>query len=205
MQFGRVYEIISEDTVDSTSAMLRRMLPGVENLTVVVSRTQTGGRGQFSRKWHSASGKNLTFSIFLKYSLIHPFPAAEQHRLSMASALSVIDFMADFGIDARIKKPNDIYVGSSKICGILIENSLLGEYMDWSIVGVGINVNQTAFPADLPNPVSMLQLSGGGKEYDLKECLEIFLERFDRRLGQIWENPAVLEGEFNSKIIALQQ
>lgn len=191
--------------MDSTSSALRKMQQNAENLTVLSARAQTSGRGQGTHSWHSCPGENLTFSIFLRYESLNSLPACRQQCLSMASALSVVDFLDAFGIQAQVKKPNDIYVGLRKICGMLIENSLSGTKMNWSIVGIGINVNQTEFPDDLPNPVSMLQLAGRAEKFCLSYCLEKFLECFDRRLSQIWDNPAELESEFESKIIALQQ
>lgn len=204
MQTDRVYKIIYKDSIDSTSAALRKMLPDVENLTVLSARMQTSGRGQLTHEWHSAPGENLTFSIFLEYDHLRCFQAKRQQLLSMASALSVVDFLASYGIGAQIKKPNDIYVGDRKICGMLIENSLSGENMNWSIVGIGINVNQTEFPSFLPNPVSMLQLMPGERPLNLDECLEKFLECFDRQLDRIWDESSELEDEFNSKITALR-
>ncbi len=77
----------------------------------------------------------------------------------------------------EIKWPNDIYVGDRKICGILIENRLQGNTIKESIIGIGLNVNQTVFKSDAPNPVSIRQLTG--RETDLKELIQAFLHAFD--------------------------
>ena len=76
-------------------------------------------------------------------------------------------------VSARIKWPNDIYVGDRKICGILIENILHGPEVSSSIVGIGLNLNQTEFPPDLPNPVSLSLLTG--RSYDPVKELELFM------------------------------
>lgn len=89
--------------------------------------------------------------------------AAKQFFISEAVALGVADVVETLLSDVphaevAVKWPNDIYVGDSKIAGILIENSLLGRDIDWSVAGIGLNVNQPQFTSDAPNPVSIAQL-----------------------------------------------
>ena len=110
------------------------------------------------------------FSIVLKFSdkpdlsagstCLPHFPAREQFVLNEIASLSVVDFLSLHGIPARIKWPNDIYVGSKKICGILIENSLRGSGVSSSIIGIGLNINQRNFNVNLPNPTSMVLEKG---------------------------------------------
>ena len=159
------------DTVDSTNAEAWRRSGELENLTVIAARSQTAGRGQRGNTWTSAPGENLTFSILLR----HPadFPASGLIRVNWLTALSVRDFLAGFGINATIKWPNDIYVGRRKICGILIENRLTPPL---SVIGIGLNVNQTEFPVELLNPVSIKMLTGVST--DLEKALECFLTQF---------------------------
>lgn len=140
--------------LDSTNAELRR-ISSEENLAIYAD-CQTGGRGQRGNVWLSESGRNLLFSM-----LWHPqnLPARMQFSLSEAAALSVVLLLKDCGVCAQVKWPNDIYVGDSKICGILIENAV-GRQLESSIIGVGLNLNQTEFPDTLPNPVSVAKLTG---------------------------------------------
>ncbi|MBR5563997.1 MAG: biotin--[Bacteroidales bacterium] len=145
--------IIWLDVAESSNDEARRAIDSLDNLSVVAVRCQTKGRGQRTNTWETAPGQNLTFSIVLKDLVILP---SEQIAISQITALSVVDFLALHGIEAKIKLPNDIYVGYKKICGILIENSICSNNMKWSIIGVGINVNQTTFPSSLPNPTSIL-------------------------------------------------
>ncbi|MBP3331331.1 MAG: biotin--[acetyl-CoA-carboxylase] ligase [Tidjanibacter sp.] len=118
----------------------------------IIALEQTAGRGQRGNRWVCRAGENLTFSMVLEPTFLH---AAKQFLLSESVALGVADALAGFGIEARIKWPNDIYVGDMKICGILIENDLRGAELSRSIVGVGLNVNQDDFDPSLPNPTSM--------------------------------------------------
>ena len=151
------YNIVWMDSVDSTNDEIKRNMGMLDNLTVIVSKDQTAGRGQRGNVWLTKPGMNLTFSIVLKYEqMCLRMKALDQFAISEMTALSVIDLLARYGIDARIKLPNDIYVGDKKICGILIEHSLQGEYLSHSIVGIGLNVNQVVFDPSLPDPTSML-------------------------------------------------
>lgn len=167
-------EIVRLDEVDSTNSYLERRAPELDDTVLVCARRQTAGRGQRGNSWESAPGQNLTFSL-----LFHPvdFRPALQFAISEATALAVVDFLARHSIRAKVKWPNDIYVGDRKICGILIKHSLMGSQIAYSILGVGINVNQTLFVSDAPNPVSMKQLTGESFDPDalldeIAECLE---------------------------------
>ncbi|MBO7220892.1 MAG: biotin--[acetyl-CoA-carboxylase] ligase [Alistipes sp.] len=138
---------------------------------VVWADFQTAGRGQRGHEWHSRKGENLTFSVVLEPTFV---PIAEQFSVSEVVALSLVDMLAEYGIEAKIKWTNDIYVGDRKLVGILIEHSLAPSSLRRTIVGVGINVNQKEFDASLPNPVSMAQLLG--RELDTEEVLQCFLQ-----------------------------
>lgn len=175
-------DIIWLDSVDSTNSEAKRRISELRDLSVIAARNQTAGRGQNGNKWVSESSKNLTISIVLKNPIIKPW---EQSIISEATSQAIIDTLASYGIDARIKLPNDIYIGDRKICGILIENSILGEKINWSIIGIGLNVNQTEFPSDLPNPTSMsLCCPVPGEEYSIDEVLDRLVSRVALLIGR---------------------
>jgi BirA family biotin operon repressor/biotin-[acetyl-CoA-carboxylase] ligase len=146
-------DILWLESAESSNDEARKAIDSLDNLSVVAVRCQTSGRGQGTHSWESAPGENLTFSVVLKDFDISP---KEQIAISQITALSVVDLLSRYEVAAKIKLPNDIYVGTKKICGILIENSLCGNNLRWSIVGIGININQTVFPSHLPNPTSLL-------------------------------------------------
>ena len=168
-------DIIWLDRVKSTNDEARRHISEIDNLSVVSALEQTKGRGQRGNRWSSQPGENLTFSLIVKDFRIK---ANEQSAISQATALSLTKLLGRHGIEARIKWPNDIYAGDNKICGILIENSLKGMEIDWSIIGIGLNVNQTSFPEDLPNPTSMRLCTGNSNPYNTREILEEFMGIF---------------------------
>lgn len=197
------FNILWLEKVDSTNSEARRRLE--EQLPcpfVIVAEEQEKGRGQGNHSWHSLPGRNLTFSIGIRYDGSHNFKAEDQQLLTMATSLAALDFLARNNIEAKIKMPNDIYVQANKICGILIENGLTGADMSWSIIGIGFNINETCFPEDLPNPVSIKMLTG--LEYDKKKCLSDFLRHFSFRFDAIWTEPEVLKRDYLANIISLK-
>ena len=189
---AKKHDIMWIESVDSTNEECRRHIPDIDNLSVVSALSQASGRGQRGNVWLSEPGQNLTFSIVLKFPVnvmageLEPMHAYDQFVLSEIAALSVVDMLAEHDIQAKIKWPNDIYVGDRKICGMLIENSLRGEWIQHSIIGIGLNVNQRNFDVTLPNPTSMVLCSciscdheaDSFPHYELQELLEEFMDIF---------------------------
>lgn len=134
---------------------------------------QFGGKGQGDHTWASEPGKNLTGTLVIFPERLN---ASEQFILSMTFALAVNDFLGLFTGEIMIKWPNDLYAGEKKIGGILIETAVMGPWIDHAILGVGINVNQVDFPADVPNPVSLTRLTG--VKHDLVELENLLLASF---------------------------
>lgn len=167
----------------------------------VVAVEQTAGRGQRGNKWSSKAGENLTFSLVWEADFL---PAKEQFRLSEAVALALVDTLASYGIDSKIKWPNDIYVGNKKICGILIEHDLgIAGRLARTIVGIGLNVNQTEFEEWIPNPTSIALLTGERKGTnvvfgDLYEALE-------SRFELLKNNPDEIQTAYLDKLYRLDK
>ncbi len=147
---------------------------------VVWAEYQTAGRGQRGHVWKSAAGCNLTFSLVLRPTFL---AAREQFAISEIVPLALVDMMASYGIDARIKWTNDVYVGDRKIVGMLIEHDLSGGMLSRTIAGIGINVNQREFDPLLPNPTSMLLETG--REFDRREVLDRFCDRVMPLYGEL--------------------
>ena len=178
----KMYDIMWLESVDSTNSEAKRRISDIDNLSVLSALSQSEGRGQKGNKWSSVPGENLTFSIVLKFGeqtageLRLAVTAREQFVLTEITSLSIVEFLSRHGIKAKIKWPNDIYVGDKKICGVLIENSLRGKNLSSSIIGIGLNVNQRNFDVNLPNPTSMILETG--IEEDIRSCLEEFMDIF---------------------------
>jgi len=169
--------------------------------TVVHTNYQSAGRGQGGNKWESEENKNLLLSIILFPSMINP---TDSFLISMAVSLGICDFLDQYTSSISIKWPNDIYVKNDKIAGILIENSIMGDQIEHSIAGIGINLNQTEFVSDAPNPVSLSQLTGAN--YDLNECLRELCSALDTRYKQlISEDYKLLRNDYNSRLYRLNK
>ncbi len=154
------------EETDSTNTQLQNDRHNLENLTVYAAYFQTAGRGQRGNRWESKRGENLTFSILFKPEDI---AAKDQFVISEAVALGIVDYLAEKGVECRIKWPNDIYYKDLKISGILIENGISCDKLAYSIAGIGININQEKFDSSAPNPTSLKLLTG--KEYDIRREL----------------------------------
>ncbi|MEY5000192.1 MAG: hypothetical protein RLZZ211_228 [Bacteroidota bacterium] len=137
-KFGSV--LIQLATVDSTNNYAANLIQqgSCQDGSVIMADYQTKGRGQRGNSWQSVSSENLMFSIAFRPC----FTIDEQIRLSWYTAVIWQQCLRRFGLDAQIKWPNDIYVKGQKLGGILIEQQLKGQQLDWAIIGCGINVNQ---------------------------------------------------------------
>lgn len=169
-------KIVVLSTTDSTNNYASKLVDkGVADGTVVLAHYQEKGRGYQGSYWESEAGKNLLASI-----IIYPgfLPAGRQFQLSKTISLALIDFLKEKIPAPKIKWPNDIYYEEKKIAGILIENAVKGESLNSSIIGFGMNVNQTGFLSDAPNPVSLKQITG--KEYRIIQVMNQILRNFRR-------------------------
>jgi BirA family biotin operon repressor/biotin-[acetyl-CoA-carboxylase] ligase len=139
---------------------------------VVVARHQTAGRGQRGKKWSGTAGESLMFSVVLDTSFLR---AGDQFAVLQAVALALVDTMDSFGLEARIKWPNDIYIGDRKVVGVLIDHTLgPGGMLARSGAGIGINVGQREFDEWIPNPTSMALETG--RKFETQEVLEKFYD-----------------------------
>ena len=165
-------------TTDSTNSEAHRVLADIDKLSVIAAYSQTAGRGQRGNRWTSAPGENLTFSIILKpvEQNMGAVNASDQFIIKEIITLALAGYLKSKGIESKIKWPNDIYCGNRKICGILIENSVRDGLLNSSVIGVGLNLNQTVFPSDVPNPTSMKLETG--ESYATEKELDILMEHF---------------------------
>jgi BirA family transcriptional regulator, biotin operon repressor / biotin---[acetyl-CoA-carboxylase] ligase len=126
---------------------------GTSEGTVIITNNQTQGKGQRGNSWEAQPNQNLTFSIILKPSFLK---ASEQFQLNRSVSLGLYDFLSEKVSTAiKIKWPNDMVVQNRKVCGILIENVIQGSSIAWSVVGIGLNVNQTEFVSERAGSIRM--------------------------------------------------
>lgn len=204
------------DTVRSTNSWLLDSLADGndwEDMSVVWTMRQTAGRGQVGNSWEAEEDKNISFSVLLKPTFLHP---REQFSISEITALAVrhavddelniseaIAGTSDTG-ETRgnacisVKWPNDVYAGDEKVAGILIENRLQGCVMSHCVLGIGINVNQMKWVGNAPNPTSLRLLSG--HEHNPQHVMERVVEYIGRYYDALRNNPdeakAAIHDEF---------
>lgn len=192
---------IELQTVDSTNKYAMGLVHAgmAQYGTAIFTQTQTAGKGQRGKSWVSEPGANIALSVIIRPD---PLKLHEQFYLSAATALAVHQFFSKYADtdDTKIKWPNDLYWRDRKAGGVLIESVVGGSESgvgsqqstvnslqstrsswNWAVIGIGININQTSFPSDLPNPVSLKQITG--KDFDAialaKELHSLLIEQFD--------------------------
>ena len=189
MSFKNNFNLLRFPGLASTNQTLKwlHQKEALEEYTVVVCSSQTAGKGQVGNHWESEPHKNLTFSLLLKpvYIQIH-----EQFLISKAVSLAILEVLKAYGLDFSIKWPNDIYYKDKKIGGILIENSLTRDVISSCIVGIGINVNQTVFVSDAPNPISLKTITDN--EFDLEKLLTQLLQSIEKYINILKSSNALM-------------
>lgn len=182
------------DLLGSTNDEARKPIYGHGD--IIWAEQQTGGRGQRGHTWLSAAGENLTFTLVVEPRFLE---ARLQFQLLQTIALALCDCFAHFAIDTRIKWTNDIYHADRKLVGILIEHFYTGQHLRRTLVGIGINVNQTLFDPTLPNPTSMRLISG--KDFAREEVLACFECCFAIRYAALEQgNAAHLADDYHTRM-----
>lgn len=190
--------IIKLSATDSTNTYLKELgiKENIDDYTCIVTRHQTKGRGQMGTTWNSEPDKNLVFSVFKdlkEYQIDYPF------ILSMVVTISILESLENKNIpDLSIKWPNDIMSGNKKICGILIENIVKKNNYHSSVIGIGINVNQTNFDG-LPKASSLKLITG--ENFILDELLISVLKNLKSNFIYLKNNQQVeLKQKYEGKL-----
>ncbi|MGC4041353.1 MAG: biotin--[acetyl-CoA-carboxylase] ligase [Flavobacterium sp.] len=189
--------IIKLDAIDSTNDYLKQLSKdaALENYTIVLADEQTKGKGQMGAKWFSEKGKNLTMSVLVNGLSLRKEMVFD---LNIAVALSVLRVLKNIEIpNVSIKWPNDILSDSKKVSGILIENALKTDGSVNSVIGIGLNANQTNFEG-LPQASSLKCITG--KEYDLEAVALLLRESLKESMLMLTESPAQLWGDYHANL-----
>jgi len=182
-------KIVEVAVLPSTNDYMKEMWHKLPHGTVVVAAMQTRGRGRFGRVWHSPEG-GLWFSVLFK-----PRKLLKPHFFTRACSVAVVRALKKFGIESRLKWPNDVYCDGKKIAGILTESVFEEDALRAIIVGIGINVNNDLPDHLIEKSVTMLDLTG--KTIDTRAVLKCTLSelrklyvRYNRKpeaLTRIWK------------------
>jgi BirA family transcriptional regulator, biotin operon repressor / biotin---[acetyl-CoA-carboxylase] ligase len=170
-----VPECHSTNTLASELCQLTSAMEG----TIVITDNQTKGRGQRGNSWLSDPHKNLTFSLIVLPTFLRPI---DQFNLTIAISLALRDFLTHrISGDINIKWPNDILINGKKVCGILIENTLSRDTIHYSIVGIGLNVNQDSFLLETATSMKAIALH----DFNLSDEWSLLCEFLERRYLQL--------------------
>lgn len=190
---------IYQDQTASTQMYLQDLCAKTEPIegTAILSYHQTAGKGQGENSWYGSAGKNIAVSLLLRP---HFLAIQEQYVFNMAICLAVRDLVAEISSQKTyIKWPNDILVGHKKIAGILVNNSLQGIHWKHAIAGIGLNVNETHFPPNLPSATSISILTG--KVADLHQITALLFEKIEQRyLSMKQKKSTTIRDEYNQHL-----
>jgi len=193
-------KIITFDSLPSTNQYCELLdLSQYEEFTIINAVEQTAGIGQRGNHWEAERGQNLTFSIILKPTFL---PIADQFQLTKSISLGIVDWLKSVIPEKesiKIKWPNDIYVGQNKICGTLTSAKINNGQIATAIVGIGINVNQTHFSDWIPNPISLVQLTG--KVEDPKSILKEVIATIEKRYRLLRENRSAPDTDYTKNLL----
>lgn len=197
--------IIELKRVDSTNSYAERLLwkNKVPEGTVVWAHEQTAGRGQGENVWLSEPSRNLTISIIFYPGFL---PVDQQFQINKAVSLGVMDFINTLlpPGSCKIKWPNDMCWGSLKLGGILINHTISGNLLDNSVIGIGINLNQTLFDPSIPDPVSIKQIID--TETDAKAALNSLISKLDHRYDQLkYGDSFLLDLEYRNNLLGIHK
>ncbi len=183
-------------TMDEAKSLAER---GEPEGAVVIAEEQTAGRGRFQRAWLSHPGDDLLFSIVFRPE------AARAQYINMATALSVCTTIANAtALNTAIKWPNDVKLCGRKVAGILVESTVSGTEIEYTVVGVGLNVNSN--PDSLPEIASTAtsMFRAGGRRFDRTDILIELLQDLDRRYALIRAGHS-MKSEWASRLETLGQ
>lgn len=183
-----MYEIKTFDTIDSTSAWARRNLNELSDRTVISADVQTNGHGQFERKWFSSNknGGNCYISIVLK-----PENIEYLGELTKYTSLMVAKTLTAYGLEAKLKYPNDVLVGDKKIAGVLAESVFIGKIFKGVIIGIGVNLNLEAEEINMVNMVDIAATSiynETRENVNKNKFIERLLDNFFENYGEFLKN-----------------
>ena len=188
-------KMIKLDAIDSTNSYLKKLLnkENLVDLTVVISKNQTKGKGRNGNIWENEPNLNLAFSIYKRFKNL---TVNERFMLNVLSSVSVYEVLTKYNLfNLTIKWPNDIMSENKKISGILIENNVRGNKINYTIIGIGININQPSFK-NLPNATSIFIEKG--VKYSVEKIANELVEVFNKNFRYFERNDSKLFDIYNS-------
>jgi BirA family biotin operon repressor/biotin-[acetyl-CoA-carboxylase] ligase len=196
-------QLIELESVDSTNnyAMARIHEGMASDGMIYLARHQWAGKGQRGKVWISEPGQNLIMSLVIETSTLN---ISQQFLFSAAIAITILDLLRGFQIEnLKIKWPNDIYWNDRKAGGLLIESIITGQTWNWAVIGIGLNLNQSDFPDELPNAVSLRQING--VRYEPVDIARNLATGIRERISILHKNSDQILLEFNNSLYKKDQ
>ncbi len=191
-------QLVELESVDSTNnyAMARIHEGMAFDGLAFIARNQWAGKGQRGRIWISEPGMNLNMSLIIEP---RDLEISKQFLFSAAVSLGILDLVRSLKKGKwSIKWPNDIYWGDRKAAGMLIESVIKGLNWSFSVVGIGINLNQDVFPPELPNAISLKNITG--KNYEPAVLARALITKIQKRILVLRKRPKLILDNFNSSL-----
>ena len=191
-------QLIELESVDSTNNYaMARIHEGLAcDGMAFITQNQWGGKGQRGKNWFSQPGQNLTMSIVLEPGRLI---LTQQFLFSAAIALGILKLVKSLKKgNWSIKWPNDIYWNDRKAAGILIENVIIGENWPFSVVGIGVNLNQVTFPPEIPNAISLKNITG--KNYEPVPLARKVVTIVQGQIAILKKQPGKILSNFNQSL-----
>jgi len=174
------YHVLHFQEIDSTNDYLKNSYKLLNNFTFVTADYQKAGKGRENRVWSSNPKENLMFSLLIKDQIL----LKKYNILSIVGAALITELIESYGVkDVSIKWPNDVLIKNKKVCGILLE----GQILEYLVVGVGLNINQKAFPDGLRRPATSLSLELN-EDLDIKNIRNKLFKMIIGELSNLDEN-----------------
>jgi BirA family biotin operon repressor/biotin-[acetyl-CoA-carboxylase] ligase len=190
------------DSIDSTNEEAKRQaLHGAPDGSLFIAEKQLGGKGRLGRTWESPSGCGLWFSVLLRKNMLPPQVTSITLLAGLAVCRTICKMM---NCDAMIKWPNDIVIGSKKVCGILTEMVAEIGRIEYVVVGIGINVNNESFSEEISVKATSLLIECG-HSFVRTDILKEILKEFELVLNQYSENPKLLLEEYKNSCVSLNK
>ena len=174
------------EVIDSTNFRAKQLgLDGAPHGTLVIADLQTAGRGRMQRSWESKSGDSILMSLLLRPEKLPPMQAT---GIVLIAAIAAAMACRDEGAEVFIKWPNDLIAGGKKLSGMLLEMALAGEFVDFAVVGIGVNVKSFPYAEDLKHATCLNDACG--REVCREKVVASFLTHFER-LYDCWEKEGI--------------
>lgn len=170
-------EIIYKEEIQSTQELAKELVKNnAKNGSLIITDSQTKGKGTKGRLWETTKGKNITMTIILKPNL----KIQKLEGLTLKIAESIKQAIQElYGYNLTIKIPNDLLLNGKKICGILTQTATIGNKVNYILIGIGFDVNEENFSKELQQIATSLKIEYG-KEFEREEIIVKIIEKIEK-------------------------